>query len=73
MFSMEEKKKLSAGIEKLLLELNHPEMPTDRPLFHLHVTGKEAWSWADIKPNWTFAEAIPEPGRWNEGSREIMG
>ena len=59
MFSVAEKMKLSKEIEKLLLSLNHPEMPKERPSFSLHVDGKESWSWADINPNWTFENKKP--------------
>jgi len=52
MFSAEEKQHIASEIEKLLLSLNHREMPKDKPVFALHVDGKEVWSWADIKPNW---------------------
>ena len=44
-------------IECMLLSLEHPEMPNKKPLFHLHVQGKEDWSWADIEPNWKFSDA----------------
>lgn len=73
MFSMKEKQWLSAEIEKLLLSLNHPEMPTEKPVFQLHVEGKESWSWADIKPNWTFIDKAPEVNEWNEQAREVLG
>ena len=56
MFSVEEKKKIAEAIEKLLLDLKHPEMPTEKPKFKLHVDGKEGWSWADIEPNWVFED-----------------
>lgn len=51
MFSKDEKIKVAAEVEKLLLNLNHPEMPNERPSFQLHVEGKESWSWAVIDPN----------------------
>lgn len=54
MFSTEEKRKIAAALEKVLLEINHPEMPKERPYFKLHVDGKEDWSWADIEPNWVI-------------------
>lgn len=54
MFSMAEKKKIAAAVEKVLLEIAHPEMPAERPSFKLHVEGKEDWSWADIEPNWKY-------------------
>lgn len=51
---MQQKQKIAAKIEKLLLSFNHPEMPTDKPVFKLHIDGKESWSWADIEPNWIY-------------------
>lgn len=73
MFSLKEKQLIAAGIEKILLALDHPEMPEEKPDFQLHVNGKESWSWADIKPNWTYStENPPETTKWNEKSREIM-
>jgi hypothetical protein len=73
MFSLKEKQHIAAEVEKLLLSLNHPEMPTERPKFHLHVDGKADWSWADIEPNWTFGEA-KQPGvnPWNEVARGVL-
>ncbi len=73
MFSIAEKQKIADGIERLLLELAHPEMPKERPVFELHVKGKESWSWADIKPNWEH-EATPSSliNPWNEVARERM-
>lgn len=69
---MQEKQYIAAEIEKILLKLNHPEMPKEKPVFTLHVLGKENWSWADIKPNWTFTKNNP-PGChvFNEISRYI--
>lgn len=61
MFSKQQKHQISFVVEKLLLSLHHPEMPTEKPDFTLHVKGKEGWSWADIEPNWKFGEANP-PG-----------
>ncbi len=59
MFSVTEKKEIARKIEKILLDLNHPEMPTEKPKFKLHVDGKEDWSWADIEPNWVFEDGKP--------------
>lgn len=61
MFSMEQKQEIAAEIEKLLLSFNHPEMPSDKPIFVLTVNGIKAWSWAEIKPNWIFSDDHP-PG-----------
>ncbi len=54
MFSAEQKRQIAEKVEELLLSLNHPEMPTEKPGFVLKVDGKEDWSWAEIFPNWTF-------------------
>lgn len=72
MFSREEKMKIAAAVEKVLLDINHPEMPKERPSFHLHVDGKESWSWADIMPNWTYEGKVPESSEWNEKARKIL-
>jgi hypothetical protein len=70
MFSMSEKKHIAEEIEKILLGLNHPEMPKERPVFSLHVDGKESYSWADIKPNWTYGgNNAPTTTHFNENSR----
>ena len=72
MFSTSEKKQIADKIEKLLLKLNHPEMPKTKPEFSLHIDGKESWNWADIKPNWTFIEDnIPGVNQFNEDSRDL--
>ena len=74
MFSMAEKQMIADKIEKILLEVAHPEMPTEKPDFKLHVNGKAEWSWADIEPNWKFNKDNP-PGvnPFNEVSREVLG
>jgi len=51
---MEQKQHIANEIERLLLSLEHPEMPKEKPIFHLTVFGKEDWSWAEIKPNHTL-------------------
>lgn len=71
MFSQKEKQHIAAEVEKLLLSLNHPEMPKEFLRFKLHVDGKEAWSWADIEPNWKY-QSRPQahPNAWNEQTHE---
>lgn len=74
MFSLQQKQKISAEVEKLLLSLNHPEMPKEKPSFTLSVSGKEKWSWADINPNWVFKEQNkPGINPHNEAVAEKMG
>lgn len=51
MFNTEEKKYIAREVEKILLGLNHPEMPKDKVNFKLHVNGEADWSWADIVSN----------------------
>ena len=71
MFSMAQKKMIAAKVEEILLSLNHPEMPTAKPVFTLHVEGSESWSWADIEPNWRFsAENPPGVNPHNEQASE---
>lgn len=74
MFSVGEKRFIAAAVEKILLELGHPEMPGQKPKFELMVTGKEAWSWAKIEPNWVFDDGQKEMGinPWNEIARNVM-
>ena len=55
MFSTEEKQRIARELEKILLSLNHPEMPKEKVEFKLHVDGKEDWSWADIESNHKFS------------------
>lgn len=54
MFSVKQKQFISSEVEKLLLSIEHPEMPKEKVDFHLSVVGAEKWSWAEIKPNWQF-------------------
>jgi len=72
MFSKKEKQTIASKIETLLLELNHPEMPREKPDFHLSVKGKESWSWAEIDPNWTYDDKAVSVNPWNEIAREQM-
>ena len=71
MFSSAEKQRIAAAIEQVLLDLDHPEMPQERPSFSLHVDGAEPWSWADIGPNWKHSSE--QGSGWNEHAREILG
>lgn len=74
MFSMAEKQEIAAKVEALLLSLEHPEMPKEKPNFRLIVEGAEpCWSTADILPNWRFSESNP-PGvnPWNEVARDVL-
>ncbi len=56
MFSIKQKQHIAKVIEEALLKLDHPEMPKERPVFKIHIWGKEPWSWADIEPNWIYGD-----------------
>ncbi len=73
MFSVQEKQHIAKEIERILLDLNHPEMPSEKPSFSLHVDGKAKWSWADITPNWEFEDGNKKMGYnpFNEDSRKL--
>lgn len=64
MFSVQQKRDIADGIQKLLRETDHPELPKGEIQFSIHVDGAESWSWADIMNN----VAVPSPGvnPWNE-------
>lgn len=72
MFSYEEKRIIAQKVEELILSLNHPEMPKERPIFVLNVLGKESWSYAQIEPNWKFEDKPAGMNPWNEIAREVM-
>lgn len=59
MFSPEEKSTIAIAVSRLLLSLNHPEMPKSSPKFILHVDGAESWSWANIVNNDNREKKIP--------------
>ena len=73
MFSKKEKQYIASEIEKLLLSLNHPEMPKEKPDFKIHIDGKESWSCTDIEPNWKYEESGDKSHNpWNEVAREVL-
>lgn len=64
MFSIQQKREIAEGVQKLLRATNHPELPPGEIAFELHVDGAEDWSFADIRNN----GAVKQPGvnPWNE-------
>ena len=58
MFSVRQKREISEKIQQVLRDTGHPELPDNEINFHIHVWGKESWSWADIKNN----GAVTTPG-----------
>lgn len=64
MFSIRQKREIADKVQAILRETNHPELPEDKIVFHLHVDGVESWSWANIRNN----EAVTNPriNPWNE-------
>lgn len=57
MFSVQQKRRISDQIQRILKATNHPELPEGEIEFQLHVDGAESWSWADIRNNGD----VPEP------------
>ena len=64
MFSRNEKQFIATKIEEIILGLDHPEMPKEKPAFKSHINGKESWSWADIRNN--GAVETPSVNPFNE-------
>ena len=64
MFSVKQKREISEKVHRVLRETNHSELPKGEIIFHLHVEGAEAWSFADIKNN--GAVLNPDVNPWNE-------
>jgi hypothetical protein len=58
MFSVAQKRAIADGVQKLLRDTGHPELPAGEIQFALHVAGAESWSWADIRNN----GAVTNPG-----------
>lgn len=61
MFSVEQKRKISDAVQKILQSTDHPELPNGEIKFHLHVDGAESWSWADIKNNGSVVNPSVNP------------
>ncbi len=72
MVSVKEKQHIAKEMERILLELKHPEMPNEKPKFKIHIEGKESWSWADIEPNWVYEKKEYGINPFNEISRKLM-
>jgi hypothetical protein len=64
MFSVQQKRKISDEIQKILRATNHPELPTGEIKFLLHVDGAKSWSWAYIRNNGDVENPGVNP--WNE-------
>jgi hypothetical protein len=64
MFSVQQKREISAAVQRILRETQHPELPAGEIQFSLHVDGAEPWSWADIRNN--GAASAPDVNPWNE-------
>ena len=51
MFSVNQKRYISAAIQKILRDTNHPELPESEIKFSIRVEGIDENSWAIIKNN----------------------
>ena len=70
MFSVEQKQTIAAAIDKVIKDIQHPEMDNEKPFWELHVQGKADWSYATIHPNHEPVQG--PPNRWNEIVAEII-
>lgn len=61
MFSIRQKREIADKIQKLLRETEHPELPEGEIEFHIHIKGKESWSWADIRNNSAVLVPVVNP------------
>lgn len=69
MFSVEQKRNIADRVQRILKEMNHPELPTVGEInFMLHVEGRVNWSWADIQNN--AAVPIPSVNPHNEAQAQ---
>ena len=64
MFSLQQKRDIAEAVQTVLRNTQHPELPKGEIQFILHVSGAEAWSWADIKNNGSVINPGINP--WNE-------
>jgi hypothetical protein len=51
-FSAKERWFLAGIVEKALLELNNPCVPTEKPKFKLYVQAIDKHTWDEVQPNW---------------------
>jgi len=72
MFSRQEKIKIAKAVEKVLKQINHPEMDIKNIRFQLHIEGKEPWSWADIHETRPESSIGEDPNPWNEHGRSFL-
>jgi len=61
MFSQRQKREIAEAVQLILRDTDHPELPKDEIHFHLHVWGKESWSWADIHNNKSISDPSINP------------
>lgn len=52
MLSFNHKQFIASKVEEVLLSLSHPEIPKDKPLFILHITGAKNHYSTEVFPNW---------------------
>lgn len=64
MFSVTQKRDISAKVQMILKDTKHPELPQGEISFLLHVDGAQPWSWADIRNNGDVPNPSVNP--WNE-------
>ena len=61
MFSVRQKRQIADGVQQVLRETQHPELPDGEIIFQLHVEGAEDWSWANIANNSAIRHPTANP------------
>lgn len=73
MFSMKQKREISAAVQPILRNTNHPELPAGEIQFLLHVDGAVSWSWADIRNNGAVTNPTQNPfNELNSGEPKVV-
>ena len=76
MFSVEQKRRISDEVQRVLRATGDPELPPGEIQFLLHVDGSESWSWADILNNGAVPEApvnLWKLFKWNQAQAAKRG
>lgn len=70
MFSVHQKRAISARIQEILRSTDHPELPKGEITFTIRIEGAELWSWAVIQNNGAIADPSINPHNEQADRRE---
>ena len=66
MFSIQQKRRISDEVQRILRETNHPELPKGEIQFLLDVRGATPMSWANIRNNGAVENPSVNPHNENQ-------